>query len=390
MKYYENGDLYQYLVDRSNGILCWRDMINMLWSITGGLERIHTEGKVHKNLHGGNLLIEDEEISTNARISDVGLYGPCYYENNNSGQIYGVLPYIAPEVLRGEDYTPASDVYSFGIIMYTLAAGKRPWYDRAHDHYLAKSICDGERLKIPDDTPKFYAELMKQCCDSEPGNRPTVSYLYKKLNWINLIRDNPNPFDDDYYISEKIRFKLASQLLKIYTHPEIHPEAHYTSRPFGFGSVHPALWMEGPRWSWDDEHFELGLAMTVALKRLDNLQNISSSYINQNGILSWRDMIDTWGIAGGLERIHAEGKVHKNLRGGNLLIEDEKFLLTLALIGDLGLYRPSYNIETEPEKRPTASYLNEKLGEWITLICDDPSPSQISDESSVTEEKRWK
>ncbi|PKB95828.1 hypothetical protein RhiirA5_507153 [Rhizophagus irregularis] len=69
---------------------------------------------------------------------------------------------------------------------------------------------------------------MEQCWDDEPENRPTASYLYKKLNWINLIRDNPNPFDDNYYISEEKRFKIASQLPTIYTHPEIHPEAYYT------------------------------------------------------------------------------------------------------------------------------------------------------------------
>src|SRR6266480_7640103 len=84
MKYYENGNLYQYL-DRSNGILSWRDMIDMLWGIAGGLERIHAEDKAHKNLHGGNLLIEDEKISTDARIGDVGLYGLC---ENKSNQIY--------------------------------------------------------------------------------------------------------------------------------------------------------------------------------------------------------------------------------------------------------------------------------------------------------------
>ncbi|EXX77319.1 hypothetical protein RirG_024860 [Rhizophagus irregularis DAOM 197198w] len=44
--------------------------------------------------------------------------------------------------------------------MNTLATGKRPWYNRAHDTNLARDICDGKRLEIPDDTPKFYAELM--------------------------------------------------------------------------------------------------------------------------------------------------------------------------------------------------------------------------------------
>ncbi|CAB5386294.1 unnamed protein product [Rhizophagus irregularis] len=68
MKYYENGNLYQYL-DHCNGILSWRDMIDMLWGIAGGLEKIHSEGKIHGNLHGGNLLIEDEKVSTDARGS---------------------------------------------------------------------------------------------------------------------------------------------------------------------------------------------------------------------------------------------------------------------------------------------------------------------------------
>src|SRR6266480_4882736 len=153
MKYYENGNLYQY-IDHSNGILSWRDRIDMLWEIAGGLERIHAEDKIHKNLHGGNLLIEDEKISTDARDVDLhtGLHGPCNYHENKGpsfNQIYGALPYVAPEVLRGENYSTAFDIYSFGIIMITLATGRRPWHNRAHYISLAKDICDGLRLEIP-------------------------------------------------------------------------------------------------------------------------------------------------------------------------------------------------------------------------------------------------
>ncbi|PKC05963.1 kinase-like protein [Rhizophagus irregularis] len=154
MKYYENGNLYQYL-DHCNGIISWRDVIVMLWGIAG----------------------DEKVLSTDARISDVGLHGPCDYDTNNGLiQRYGVLPYVAPEVLCGENYSTAYAIYSFGIVMNTLATGKRPWYNRAHDINLAKDICNGKRLEIPDDTPNFYAELIQQCWDNDPDKRPTASY----------------------------------------------------------------------------------------------------------------------------------------------------------------------------------------------------------------------
>ncbi|CAB4392060.1 unnamed protein product [Rhizophagus irregularis] len=187
MKYSENGNLYQYL-NRSKGILLWGDKIKMSQKITKGLEKVHIEGKTHRNLHGGNLLIEDEENSIDARIGDVGLYGPCYdHEDENSG-----------------------------IIMNTLATGERPWYNRAHDYNLAKDICNGLRPAIPDDTPKFYADLMQQCWSNEPENRPTASFIYERLSWYNL-------FCDYNYYDEKNRYKM-------HPHLKIHPEAYYTSR----------------------------------------------------------------------------------------------------------------------------------------------------------------
>ena len=78
--------------------------------------------------------------------------------------------------------------------MNTLATGKRPWYNRAHDVSLEEDICDGKIFEIPEDTPKFYAELMQQCWDNDPKKRPSASYLNEKLEeWIILICDDPNP-----------------------------------------------------------------------------------------------------------------------------------------------------------------------------------------------------
>ena len=104
--------------------------------------------------------------------------------------------------------------------------------NKAHDINLARDICDGERLKIPDDTPKFYAELMQRCWDDVPENRPTASQLNEALGkWITLICQDPNPSEISiqHSVSEEKR-KTIRENSETYTHPEIHPEAHYTSR----------------------------------------------------------------------------------------------------------------------------------------------------------------
>ena len=219
----------------TNGILSWTNTIDTLRGIAKGLERIHADGKVHKNLHGGNLLIEDERVSTDARIADVGLYGPCNRQEND--QIYGVLPFVAPEVIRHKNYSTASDIYSFGIIMNTLATGEKPWFNRAHDINLAKDICDGEKLKIPDDSPPFYTELMQRCWDNDPNKRPTASYLNEKLGeWITLICDDPNPSEisNQSSVAEEKRWKKISQLSKDYSIPEPCAQAYYTSKQLNF------------------------------------------------------------------------------------------------------------------------------------------------------------
>jgi serine/threonine protein kinase len=82
LRYYQNGNLYSYL-EESMGILCWRDTVDMLWSIATGLNFIHELNLVHGHLHGGNILVESEMDSIDAKIADTGLHGLIvkYYPN---------------------------------------------------------------------------------------------------------------------------------------------------------------------------------------------------------------------------------------------------------------------------------------------------------------------
>ena len=120
LDYAEHGSLRNCL-DINYDNLSWNTKFHYLWCITFGLKEIHDKELIHGDLHIGNILkFSNGIIST--RITDMGLCRPADYnkvENTNTtnNNIYGVLPYIAPEILRGQNYTKASDIYSFGIII---------------------------------------------------------------------------------------------------------------------------------------------------------------------------------------------------------------------------------------------------------------------------------
>src|SRR5436190_1307444 len=188
MDYASNGSLRKYLpgVIKFN----WHTKLSLLSEIITGLEGLHNSDLVHNDLHDGNILMD---IGSTSCISDLGLCKPISYFHNsstkNKNDVYGVLPYIAPEVLRGKPYTQASDIYSFSMIMWEFISGVPPFDDRAHDLQLSLSICKGEHPKIPEITkniPKCYINLMKKCWDSDPLKRPTASEISNIISvWSN-------------------------------------------------------------------------------------------------------------------------------------------------------------------------------------------------------------
>jgi len=240
IKYYKNGNLYSYL-EESAEILCWRDIVDILWSISEGLNVIHELGLVHGNLHGGNILVEKEMDSIDAKIADTGLHGPVDKQMSFQ-QVYGVIPFVAPEIFNENLPTKASDIYSFGMIMWMLSAATRPYYDKPHDKQLIQEIRSGLRPSVVSETPPVYSRLMLQCLDANPSNRPTASQLYECFgNWISAICDDPDPSDlsNEFDAAEEIKFSNLEKLDFNYT-LQCHEKAIYFSRPLKISdSVNP-------------------------------------------------------------------------------------------------------------------------------------------------------
>src|SRR3954453_8971606 len=139
-----------------------------------GLKSIHDANIIHKDYHSGNIFITKNIYIVNiAVMGDLGISKSAL--NDDEEEFYGIIPYVAPEIFQGQKYTKASDIYSFGMIMWELVTGRKPFWDQNHDTDLIIRICDGFRPPIIPNVHEGYIKLMQQCWNSDPNKRPTAA-----------------------------------------------------------------------------------------------------------------------------------------------------------------------------------------------------------------------
>ncbi|GBC04974.1 hypothetical protein RclHR1_05990003 [Rhizophagus clarus] len=233
MQFASGGDLHNWLQKKFTEIKWNKDKLIILWQISEGLETIHNANYIHRDFHSGNILHDLFRNNAQERFKErhqwlIGDLGLSQHVNNASNnEIYGVIPYIAPEIFRGFSFSKKSDVYSMGMIMWELTTGCKPFADVEHDINLIFKILDGERPEITEDTPECYADLMKSCWDPNPKKRPTAKKIRTTFgSWSFRYKNN-----DIFNKAELIRKELL-KLKKL--GPEFakntHPKAIYTGR----------------------------------------------------------------------------------------------------------------------------------------------------------------
>ncbi|RGB36915.1 kinase-like domain-containing protein [Rhizophagus diaphanus] len=221
---FKNGGNIRKIIKKTPSNLTWINILEILRDISKGLYYVHNANFLHKDLHSGNILSEIYFGYTfRSAISDFGLCRPMD-QSSTDKILYGVLPFVAPEVLLGKEFTEAADIYGFGMIMSELISGEPPFVDREYDENLALAICYGQRPQIPDYTPEPYAELMKRCWDSIPTNRPTAKELNSQF-WNLLLVLNNNYLVQDRKLeikeafSQKREDKWKARLAELATNP---------------------------------------------------------------------------------------------------------------------------------------------------------------------------
>jgi serine/threonine protein kinase len=166
---------------RADGPLALPDVLRLAADVASALDALHAVELVHRDVKASNLLV-DEAGST--LLTDFGLAkGRGYTALTTPTHVVGTIDYLAPELLRGEKASPATDIYAFGCTVYECVAGRTPFADRplvqvglAH---LDEEPADPGGAR--DDWSPELSRAVVQALEKDPGRRPPTATAYAAL-----------------------------------------------------------------------------------------------------------------------------------------------------------------------------------------------------------------
>ncbi|KFH66482.1 TKL protein kinase [Podila verticillata NRRL 6337] len=153
----------------------WSTKKRIAHEIARGLEYIHHEGVLHRDLKSANVLLSQH---MEVKLADFGLAKVKSMSSSKSGGSFkGTMRWAAPELFFSTPmYSAKSDVYALGMVMWEMAAGcTQPFQDHYNNALLAFHVKNGLREELPKDTPSDYCRWVEQCWEKEPDKRPKAS-----------------------------------------------------------------------------------------------------------------------------------------------------------------------------------------------------------------------
>ena len=161
LEYLSGGTLRDRI--RGDG-LALEEILSIASQLGAGLDFTHRRGILHRDIKPANCMFS---ALGELKLVDFGL--AKFHEGTDltrPGGILGTIQYMAPEVLNGEPATVRSEVYSFGSLIYELAAG-RPMYSTPSAEALSRKIAS-----IRPDLPSFIADAIVHATACDPKDRP--------------------------------------------------------------------------------------------------------------------------------------------------------------------------------------------------------------------------
>src|ERR687891_551701 len=180
MEYVEGRSVAQLL--QTKGSLGAETAVEIGTQACAGLEYAHRQGIIHRDVKPGNLMViggpagngDSRRAEMTVKLTDFGIARAAEQTRlTQVGSVVGTAAYLAPEQARGEEATPASDVYALGVVIYQLLTGRLPYEGsslaelairRESEHPLAPSSYNPA-------VPETLSDAVLQALHNDPEHR---------------------------------------------------------------------------------------------------------------------------------------------------------------------------------------------------------------------------
>jgi serine/threonine protein kinase len=156
------------------GVLGVDEVIAIFKPVAAGLDVLHANGLVHRDLKPGNILVDERG---HPFIADFGLAKDHQHQGTvltRPGQALGSMDYMAPEQIRGEEVTAATDVYALACMLFELLTGQPPFGDQVGMRIMWSHLQDAppHPSHLRPDLPRAVGDALLEGLEKDPDDRP--------------------------------------------------------------------------------------------------------------------------------------------------------------------------------------------------------------------------
>jgi serine/threonine-protein kinase len=178
MEYVEGDDFDHWIRGRPR--LSWKDVLDAGLQICPALKHAHDRGIIHRDLKPPNLLRTAQGI---VKLTDFGIAKVfAGRQLTNTGGVVGTAEYLSPEQASGKQATKRSDLYSLGVVLYTMLTGRTPFSGHSTAEILHKHLYSqfNRPMKLVPEIPHELDEVVCQLLEKDPAKRPADALVLQR------------------------------------------------------------------------------------------------------------------------------------------------------------------------------------------------------------------
>ncbi|XP_054805230.1 serine/threonine/tyrosine-protein kinase HT1-like [Prosopis cineraria] len=190
-EYMPGGSLRRYLRNQKAYSLPPKLVLKLALDIARGMQYLHSQGILHRDLKSENLLLGGD---MRVKVADFGL--SCQEsESCTASEFTGTYRWMAPEMLKDKNHTKKADVYSFGIVLWELLTSLTPYENMTPEQAAFAASQKNVRPPLPPECPLAFSCLVTRCWAANHHKRPHFDEIVSILEgYSESLKEDPEFF----------------------------------------------------------------------------------------------------------------------------------------------------------------------------------------------------